>query len=391
MTAFTFAPATREQAKARIALAGPSGSGKTYTALSLATAMSERVALIDTERGSASKYAAGKAGSGFAFDTLQMSKYDPRDLVGALAAAGQAGYGSVIVDSLSHFWMGSGGMLELVDAIGKRGGGGGNFGGWKEARPFERAMIDALLAYPGHVIVTMRTKTEYVVEEDGRGRKQVRKVGMKAEQRDGIEYEFDIVGDLDQENTLVVSKSRCADLSGSVINRPGADMAATVLAWLNDGIEVVDAADLVAEVMADDLTVEKALALHGKAERFRLLGAAILHPVSHTPISLGDLIVERGRQLRAAGGRQLSAVPTPTPQQPTTTGSGTQQGDATVPAAAPGNPEHAQALDALRGAAMAAGIAGTLVHDFQQSYGTTPEQASIAQLREMTQLLGGAA
>jgi hypothetical protein len=391
MTSFTFAPATREQAKARIALAGPSGSGKTFSALTLATSMSDRVALIDTERGSASKYASIKSGSGFTFDTLQMHKYDPRDLVGALAAAGQAGYGAVIVDSLSHFWMGSGGMLELVDAIGKRGGGGGNFGGWKEARPFERAMIDALLAYPGHVIVTMRTKTEYVVEEDQRGRKQVRKVGLKAEQRDGIEYEFDIIGDLDQENTLVISKTRCPELAGAVINRPGEDMAATVLAWLQDGAEVPNAADLVAEVMADGLTADGALAVHEKAKRHRLLGAAIVHPRTQAPLSLGELIVERGRQLRAASSRPLAAVPTPTPPQQTTTGSGTPQGGATAPAAAPERHDHAAALDELRSAAIAAGVADTVESDFAQSYGVTPALANPAQLREMANLLRGAA
>ncbi|MFF2954301.1 ATP-binding protein [Kitasatospora sp. NPDC057965] len=314
---FTFAPATREQAKARIALEGPSGSGKTYTALTLATTMSPRVALIDTERGSASKYAAGHSGSGFTFDTLQMSKYDPRDLVAALATAGQAGYGAVIVDSLTHFWSGTGGMLELVDAIGKRGGGGGNFGGWKEARPFERAMIDALLAYPGHVIVTMRTKSEYVIEEDSRGKKQVRKVGTKAEQREGLEYEFDIVGDLDQENTLVVTKSRCPELSGAVINRPSADLATTVLTWLEDGTEVPDAAELVGELMADGLTVDGALALHKRAEQHRLLGAAVLHPVTGIPSTLGELIVERGRQLRAGGTQRLAAVPAVPGGEPT--------------------------------------------------------------------------
>lgn len=313
MSQFTFAPATREQAKARIALEGPSGSGKTYTALTLATAMADRVALIDTERGSASKYATGKGGTGFNFDTLQMHKYDPRDLVAALAAAGQAGYGAVVVDSLTHFWSGTGGMLELVDAIGKRGGSGGNFGGWKEARPFERAMIDALLAYPGHVFVTMRTKSEYVIEEDARGRKQVRKVGTKAEQREGIEYEFDIVGDLDQENTLVVTKSRCPDLSGAVINRPNADMAASVLEWLTDGAEVPDVATLVDRTVADTLTYNGALALHREAERYRLGGAAILHPETAKPTTLGQLIAERGRTLRAA---QAAPAPAPQPSPP---------------------------------------------------------------------------
>ncbi|MEZ0066737.1 hypothetical protein ABIA32_002749 [Streptacidiphilus sp. MAP12-20] len=367
---FSFTPATRQQSKARIALEGPSGSGKTFTALTLATTMDDRVALIDTERGSASKYAVGKNGQGFAFDTLQMTKFDPRDLVGALAAAGQAGYGAVVVDSLSHFWMGIGGMLELVDAIGKRGGGGGNFGGWKEARPFERQMIDALLAYPGHIIVTMRTKAEWVIEEDARGKKQVRKIGTKAEQREGLEYEFDIVGDLDQENTLVISKTRCPELTGGVINRPGEDLAATVLEWLADGSSVPAVAELVAASQDPNLTFEGARELHQKAERYRLLGAAILHPVTGEPLTFGQLITERGRALRAA-----SAQPQ-TPARPL----------ASVP---PGGAEQqASALDELRTAASAAGMTPQdLEEGFQAQYGKPTTEAADEQLRAMTATL----
>jgi hypothetical protein len=422
MSTFTFAPATREQAKARIALAGPSGAGKTYTALAMATAMVDRVALIDTERGSASKYAAGKSGHGFAFDTLQMHKFDPRDLVSALAAAGAAGYGAVIVDSLSHFWMGTGGMLELVDAIGKRSGGGGNWGGWKDARPFERAMIEALLAYPGHVIVTMRTKSEWVIEEDARGKKQPKKIGTKAEQREGIEYEFDIVGDLDLENTLVVSKSRCPELSGAVVNRPGVDMAATVLAWLQDGTEVPELADLVDEAIADELTYQGALALHAKAERHRMLGGAILHPVTAAPTTLGEFIIERGRSLRAAQARP--SAPTPR-QQPTdhevalaaASGYHAVEKDAarvtderiaaerqalvhplrSVPSGHASTADTAPdeslrtALDELRAVAVAKGFAATLDVDFQSSYGVKPTEASLDQLREATEMIRAAA
>ncbi|MFD8596995.1 ATP-binding protein [Kitasatospora sp. NPDC059646] len=297
---FTFAPATREKAMARIALEGPSGSGKTFTALTLATALADRVALVDTERGSASKYAVGTSGGGFAFDTVQLSKYDPRDLPGILAAAARGGYGAVVVDSLSHFWMGTGGMLEMVDSLGKRSGAGGSFGGWKEARPVERAMIEALLAYPGHVIVTMRTKSEWVIEEDERGKKQVRKIGTKAEQREGLEYEFDLVGDLDQENTLVVTKSRCPELAGAVIRRPGPDMAATMLAWLQDGTAVPDVSDLLDQAADESLTYEGALALHASAEQHRLLGAAILHPVTAQPTTFSAYLTERGKALRAA-------------------------------------------------------------------------------------------
>ncbi|WP_326564529.1 ATP-binding protein [Micromonospora peucetia] len=286
---FSFVPATKAQAKARIAFAGPSGSGKTYTSLVTATALGGRIAVIDTERGSAAKYA-----DEFTFDTLQMHTYDPRQLVKALTTAGTAGYEVVVVDSLSHFWMGTGGMLEQVDQAAKRSGGGNTFAGWKEARPMERAMVDALLAYPGHVIVTMRTKTEYVVDENDRGKKVPRKIGTKPEQRDGIEYEFDIVGDLDLENTLIVAKSRCRALAKAVIREPGEDFGGKVLAWLTDG---TDPGMTIAEVRAKALdpatSFEELGQLYKAEESIGRLGAAISDETGD-PTTLGALLSRLG-------------------------------------------------------------------------------------------------
>lgn len=288
---FTFKPATKSQAKARIALAGPSGSGKTYTALVTASTMGNRIALVDTERGSASKYAGRR---GFKFDTLEMYRYDPRDLVKALASAGAAGYEVVIVDSLSHFWSGTGGMLEQVDAATKRSTSGNSISAWRDMSPMEKGLIDALLSYPGHVIVTMRVKTEYII--DG---KNTRKVGLKPEQRNGIEYEFDVLGDLDLENTLVVSKTRCPDLSGAVIRQPDAAFANTILAWLEDGTVAEDAMTLRNAALAPDATVDDLLALYARTERLGLLGAAVMDDDGH-PSALGNLIRTRGAAVRAA-------------------------------------------------------------------------------------------
>lgn len=292
---FTFAPATKAQAKARIAFAGPSGSGKTYTSLVTAAALGGRIAVIDTERGSAAKYA-----DEFTFDTLQMHTYDPRQLVKALAAAGAAGYDVVIVDSLSHFWMGTGGMLEQVDQAAKRSGGGNTFAGWKEARPMERAMVDALLAYPGHVIVTMRTKTEYVVEENDRGRKIPRKIGTKPEQRDGIEYEFDIVGDLDLENTLIVSKSRCKPLAKAVIREPGEEFGQKILAWLSDGADPgMTVAEVRRKALEDNLTFEELGQLYKAEEQAGRLGAAV-EDENGDATTLGALLARLGNARKAA-------------------------------------------------------------------------------------------
>lgn len=294
---FSFKPAQREKAKARIALAGPSGSGKTYSALSLACAMGDRVAVIDTEHGSASKYAVGRDSQGFTFDALELDNFDPRNLIGALAAASQAQYPVVVVDSLSHFWSGVGGMLEQADKASRKYG-GNSFSGWKDARPMERQLIEAMLAYPGHVIVTLRTKTEYVIEEDERGKKKPRKVGMRPEQRDGIEYEFDIVGDLDAENTLMISKSRCSDLAGVVLPKPGADLAQTICDWLAGGVETPETAEFIARAVAGDLTYAQARELHEELKARRLLHVPWTHPESGEPVSLGEYVIERGRALR---------------------------------------------------------------------------------------------
>lgn len=228
-TGLTFAKATKKAAKGRVALDGPSGSGKTYTALTMATALGDRIAVIDTEHGSASKYA-----DLFEFDTLGLHRYSPQILIDALAAAGTAGYEVVVIDSLSHFWMGTDGMLEQVDKASRSSQERHGMSGWKAMRPVERQMVESLLAYPGHVICTLRVKSDWV-EGERNGRKTMTKVGTKAEQREGLEYEFDLVGSMDLSNELTVVKSRCPALSGEIVSRPGRAFAETFKAWLDDG------------------------------------------------------------------------------------------------------------------------------------------------------------
>lgn len=227
-----FVPATKKQARLRMALIGPSGSGKTYTALTLASVFG-KVAVIDTERGSASKYA-----DKFTFDVLELTNYDPREYVKAIGEAARAGYDVLVIDSLSHAWNAVGGVLEMVDKVAARSQSKNNFTAWRDVTPLHNALVEAMLTAPLHIIVTMRTKTEYVleqVERKGRIVTEPRKVGLAPIQRDGIEYEFDVVGDMDLENNLVVSKTRCSTLTGGVFNRPGEDLAGVLRAWLTDG------------------------------------------------------------------------------------------------------------------------------------------------------------
>jgi hypothetical protein len=223
-----FERAVKRNAKLRFAICGPAGGGKTYSLLELAKNLAGggKVAVIDTEHGSASKYA-----DLFEFDVVEPSTFDPRELVKTIDAAVEGGYAVIVVDSLSHYWMGKGGELDMVDAAAKRSSSGNTFAAWKNVTPYHQALVDKILSAKIHVLVSMRTKTEWVIEEVN-GKRSPRKIGLAPVMRDGIEFEFDVCGEIDQDNTLTITKSRCPKLSGASINRPGAEMADTLREWL---------------------------------------------------------------------------------------------------------------------------------------------------------------
>lgn len=230
-----FKKAVRTAKRAKIALDGPSGSGKTATALRLARGLvgpEGKVAVIDTERGSASLYA-GRFGGEWDKDD-ELPDFSPKTLMDRLREAERAGYGAVVVDSLSHFWMGAGGELEMVDAAKKRSKSGDGFGAWKEVTPVHNELIQCILTLKAHVICTMRTKTEWVIEQNDRGKNAPRRVGVAPVQRDGMEFEFDLIGDMDAA-TLVVAKTRLEVVPlGAVFKEPGEALGEKIAAWLAD-------------------------------------------------------------------------------------------------------------------------------------------------------------
>jgi hypothetical protein len=218
----------KHDAKLRFAVCGPSGSGKTYTLLQLATELGGPVALIDTERGSASKYA-----DIFEFDVLELESYDPQRLIEIIDQAAGKGYRVLCIDSLSHFWNGKDGELDKVDRAARRMQTPNSFAAWKQVTPLHNALIDKIVSAPLHILAGMRAKTEWILDRDERTGKTVpRKVGLAPVMRDGIEYEFDVCGDMDQENTLVITKSRCPKLAGGVFPKPGKELADVLKEWL---------------------------------------------------------------------------------------------------------------------------------------------------------------
>jgi hypothetical protein len=235
-----FQRATRTQKKLRMALHGPSGSGKTFTALEIAKGLCSgngagasngdrkaQIALIDTERGSASLY-----GDKFAFDTVELDYFSVDNYINAINEAAEAGYEVLVIDSLSHAWNGLGGVL---DAVNNTKGNTFTDGWGKVGTPQQNRLMDAILKCPCHVIATLRVKTDYEVEKDDRGKSVPKKIGLAPIQRDGVEYEFDIVGSMNLENTLTIEKSRMIDLSGKIIAKPDRKLGAHVLAWLDSG------------------------------------------------------------------------------------------------------------------------------------------------------------
>ncbi|MFI0742494.1 AAA family ATPase [Streptomyces sp. NPDC021100] len=289
---YQFAPAVRQQRKARIVLDGPPGSGTTYTSLALATAIGTRVAVVDTQRGKSGLYA-----QTFTFDACPpLTYFSPETLVTALAHCADQGYDTVVIATLSSFWSGPGGVLEQVALAAKRGP-GGTKGGWDETRPRERRMLDALFGYPGHVIVTVRDKLDYVCEPDDTGRQARRIIGLGPIWRDGLEYEFDIVATMDHSHTLVVVKAPTPDLCGAVRPEPGALFAAEIKEWLDTGEPAPAADDLVTEARQPSLTFEELGDLMHRVRLRQAEGHPLLLPDGNGT-TLGAYIMQRGNDLR---------------------------------------------------------------------------------------------
>jgi len=230
-----FQKAVRRQTKLRLGLVGPSGSGKTYTALRLAMALTQkRIAVIDTENGSAAKYAGEDFPEGLAdFDVLELQEFEPKIYNAAIDAAVQSGeYDVLIIDGITPAWTA---VKDIADNAARRAK-GNSWAGWREATPAHNEFVDKLVKCPVHLIVTMRAKTEWVVDKDERtGKTSPRKIGLAPEQRAGMEYEFDVVGTMDWDNVLVIDKTRCSALAGRTFRNPGKDVANVLKAWLDSG------------------------------------------------------------------------------------------------------------------------------------------------------------
>jgi hypothetical protein len=231
-----FKPATKEASKVRLALTGPSGSGKTWTALLIAETLAQieggNIAFIDTEGRSARKY-----GHRFSFDVLDLTgDYSPAKYIDGIKASIDNGYKVLVIDSLSHGWNATGGVLEIVDKAAEKMS-DNKWAGWSKGRPVQNALVETIVGASAHIhiIVTMRARTEWVIIQGGDGKKsKPEKVGLEPVQSSDMEYEFDLAATMTMDHALIVTKSRCEDLPlGEYTNID--HFTRTMHAWASDG------------------------------------------------------------------------------------------------------------------------------------------------------------
>ena len=235
-----FEKVTRNKAKLRMALTGVSGAGKTLGALYIAYGITgdwSKIALIDTEHERARFYAnrSDLSTGEFLYASFK-PPYSP-DRYKAMVQEGAQAVGPdgvVIVDSFSHAWNNEGGVLDIKEQIASRAG-KNSYTAWQEAGKEQNSLVNTILAVECHVIVTMRSKMDYALVENDRGRMEPRKMGLAPIQRDDTEYEFDVVLDIARNHIATASKDTTfLDKFGEVITP---QLGRSLADWLNNGVE----------------------------------------------------------------------------------------------------------------------------------------------------------
>lgn len=255
-----FKKAERKRIFVKMALCGVSGSGKTYSALLLAQGLGGKIAMIDTENGSGELYS-----DLCEYDAAQLEPpFSPMKFINAIKEAEAEGYNVLIIDSLSHAWSGQGGILDMVDKKSATSRSGNSFTAWRDVTPEHNKLVDAILQCRMHVIVCMRSKTAYEMQENEKGKKTPVKVGLAPIQRDGMEYEFTIVFDIDREKHYALASKDRTGLFEKTIDVITPATGELIRKWVEGGVEVsveVEAvkrpirADKFVQVYSDDCMV----------------------------------------------------------------------------------------------------------------------------------------
>ena len=252
--------AERKKAKIKLGLQGPSGSGKTYSALLIAYGLVgdwDKVAVIDTENHSSSLYAHLGA-----FNVLHLqSPFTPERYIEAIRSCVMAGMEVVIIDSISHEWEGNGGILDTHAQMT-----GNSFTSWAKLTPRHNAFVQEILQSPVHILSTVRSKQDYVLV-DRNGKMVPEKVGLKGVTRDGMDYEFTIVFDLDIKHNATTSKDRTSLFNDKPEFRITTATGKKILEWCNEGVDITP--EDISRRIGDCKTVQELLSLYTMYPQFK--------------------------------------------------------------------------------------------------------------------------
>ncbi|MEU8378872.1 AAA family ATPase [Streptosporangium sp. NPDC048865] len=318
---FEFEPAVRVAEHARICLDGLPGAPTLPVALRLARGLVGAdgvIGVVDTQRGAAARLA-----DEHDFLHLRVDSCSPKEMPKITAAATAARVDVLIVDTFTSFWSGKDGMLMLVDQHRKSA----TQSGWSEARPHEQAMMEALLDYPGHVITTLRVKSDMAIGADHAGRPVGWKVALKPDHRDGLEYEFHLAATIGLDGSLTVT-STCvegvADFEiGAIEQQPGEEYGQALAEWVGQGEQLPTLRDYLDRAAAPGVTSAELLAAAEEAEA-RGMGGLTVRDKRGQLGPLFGLLTARAKWL--AGKEQRTAqqappaAPSAPPAAPDTTG-----------------------------------------------------------------------
>jgi hypothetical protein len=237
-------PATRERVRLRALFEGLSGSGKTYLSFILANAIVKKyggkIGVIDSQGGQSLAYVNSPLPNGdlIAFDIIELADGNPVGYINAINEFEATKEHTVlIVDSITHAWTGKNGILEQKDKAEGKGP-----QPWASVTPLQNRFVEKLTTCRPHLIATVRVKTDTVWEKNADGKTEGYKVGLKSIQKEGIEYEFDLYGSIDQSHTLRVHNSRgIHTLDRAVLQMPDGELTRPILEWLETGRAAGDA------------------------------------------------------------------------------------------------------------------------------------------------------
>ena len=228
--------AERKQAKIKLALQGPSGSGKTYSAILLAYGLVgdfSKICIIDTESGSADLYA--HLGE---YNVLPLTRpFTPERYIEAITKAENHGAKCIIIDGMSQCWE------YLLDY--HSGLSGNSFTNWSKITPRLNDLITKILTSTAHIIATVRVKQDYVLQDKGNGKLVPEKVGLKSIQRDGLDYEFTIVMDIDIHHLVTASKDRTGLFDNIPPFKITKDTGIKILQWCSEGSSLETVKELI--------------------------------------------------------------------------------------------------------------------------------------------------